>query len=159
VAVDELDPIALELDLRHLVDLLQEEVLRRRVGSGKQQVDALIAGTVAARAAAFGVPHHRVESIDVNTIRAELAGPITAVRESAFPLVVEFVTHRLGPHSKGDDTRTPRQLQALRDDDWYERYAGAFPRLFAAADEHWRRYVDTLVAEVSARPLASRATR
>jgi pyruvate dehydrogenase E1 component alpha subunit len=118
-----------------------------------------MAGTVAARAAAFGVPHHRVESIDVNTIRAELAGPITAVRESAFPLVVEFVTHRLGPHSKGDDTRTPRQLQALRDDDWYERYAGAFPRLFAAADEHWRRYVDTLVAEVSARPLASRATR
>ncbi|MEO3807788.1 thiamine pyrophosphate-dependent dehydrogenase E1 component subunit alpha [Sphaerisporangium sp. B11E5] len=115
-----------------------------------------MAGTVAGRAAAFGVPYHGVDSIDVNTIRAGLAGPVAAVRESAFPLVVEFFTHRLGPHSKGDDTRTPQQLAAVRDRDWHARYARAFPGRFAAADEKWRRHVDALVAEVSARPLATR---
>jgi acetoin:2,6-dichlorophenolindophenol oxidoreductase subunit alpha len=115
-----------------------------------------MAGTIAGRAAAFGIPYRRVESVDVNAIRAELAAPVAAVRENAFPLVVEFVTHRLGPHSKGDDTRTPEDLLAVREHDWYERYAAAFPRRFAVADEIWRRHVDALVAEVSARPPASR---
>ncbi|WP_345564352.1 thiamine pyrophosphate-dependent dehydrogenase E1 component subunit alpha [Nonomuraea rosea] len=113
-----------------------------------------MAGSIAGRAAAFGIPYRRVESIDVNAIRSELAGPVAAVRETGCPLVVEFVTHRLGPHSKGDDTRTARQLLAVKEHDWYERYAGAFPRRFAEADESRRRHVAALVAEVSARPPA-----
>ncbi|MEV0390933.1 thiamine pyrophosphate-dependent dehydrogenase E1 component subunit alpha [Nonomuraea sp. NPDC050643] len=112
-----------------------------------------MAGTIAGRAAAFGIPHRRVDSIDVNAVRAELAAPVAAVREG-FPLVVEFVTHRVGPHSKGDDTRTPEELATVREHDWYERYAAAYPRRFAVADETWRRHVADLVTEVSARPPA-----
>ncbi|WP_203994856.1 thiamine pyrophosphate-dependent dehydrogenase E1 component subunit alpha [Sphaerisporangium rufum] len=113
-----------------------------------------LAGTVAGRAAAFGVPYRRVESTDPAEIRAALAAPVAAVRETPFPLIVEFITHRLGPHSKGDDTRGPEELAAARAHDWYGRYAEAIPERFAAADALWRRRVADLVAEVSARPLA-----
>ncbi|MEV4179195.1 thiamine pyrophosphate-dependent dehydrogenase E1 component subunit alpha [Nonomuraea sp. NPDC049709] len=112
-----------------------------------------MAGTIAGRAAAFGIPYRRIHSIDVNAVRAELAAPVAAVREG-FPLVVELVTHRVGPHSKGDDTRGPGELARVRENDWYERYAAAFPRQFTAADESARRHVAALVAEVSARPPA-----
>lgn len=113
-----------------------------------------LAGTIAERVAAFGIPYRRVESIDVNAIREQLAEPVAEVRRTAFPLVVEFITYRVGPHSKGDDTRTPAELLAVRENDWYARYAAAFPEEFAAADEHWRRHVESVVAEVSARPPA-----
>ncbi|MEW9551698.1 thiamine pyrophosphate-dependent dehydrogenase E1 component subunit alpha [Nonomuraea sp. NPDC050783] len=113
-----------------------------------------MAGTIAGRVAAFGIPYLRIDSIDLAAVRGELAGPVAAVREGSFPLVVEFVTRRLGPHSKGDDTRGEDELRRARAAGWYERYAAAFPDRFAAADGFWRRYVDDLVAEVSARPPA-----
>ncbi|MEU4512800.1 thiamine pyrophosphate-dependent dehydrogenase E1 component subunit alpha [Nonomuraea wenchangensis] len=118
-----------------------------------------MAGTIEGRVAAFGIPYLRIDSIDLAAVRATLAGPVAAVRKDAFPLVVEFVTRRLGPHSKGDDTRTADELRRARAGDWYEHYAAAFPRRFAEADAIWRRHVDDLVAEVSARPPAQWTVR
>jgi pyruvate dehydrogenase E1 component alpha subunit len=67
--------------------------------------------------------------------------------------VVEFATRRLGPHSKGDDTRPAEELERLRERDWAALYADAFPDLFARADESARRTVGGVVAEVcAARP-------
>lgn len=108
---------------------------------------ATLAGTIRDRAAAFGVGHVLVTSLDVTAIRAQLA-PLPTDR----PLVVEFVTHRLGPHSKGDDTRDQATLAALPD--WRRRYvldhAEQFRRLDAAA----RDRMEQVVADVLARPLS-----
>ena len=70
-------------------------------------------------------------STDLDEIRDELA-PLVERRSAApaAPLVVEFATGRLGPHSKGDDTRTAAELAAARERDWYPRYAAAFPEQF-----------------------------
>ena len=106
-----------------------------------------MAGTIGARAAAFGVPHVLVTSLDVPAIRARLAPlPVDG------PLVVEFRTHRLGPHSKGDDTRDPAAVAALPD--WAQRCAAADPEQFARLDAAARDRVERVVADVLARPLS-----
>jgi pyruvate dehydrogenase E1 component alpha subunit len=85
---------------------------------------AQLAGTIAGRAAAFGVEYLHVVADDVVAMRERLATPLAKVRTGHGPLVVEFATRRLGPHSKGDDLRAPDELAGLRAADWYTRCAG-----------------------------------
>ncbi|WP_031162972.1 thiamine pyrophosphate-dependent dehydrogenase E1 component subunit alpha [Streptosporangium roseum] len=110
-----------------------------------------MAGSVGGRAAAFGIRHHLVVSADVNEIRAVLAPLVAEVRQ-ARPLVVEFVTHRLGPHSKGDDIRPAGAVQAARDNDWYGRYAHDHPDQFHRLDGLVRAEIQAIADEVAARP-------
>ncbi|MFY1593243.1 thiamine pyrophosphate-dependent dehydrogenase E1 component subunit alpha [Micromonospora sp. WMMD737] len=111
---------------------------------------AQMAGSVADRCAAFGIRHVRVTGIDVDAIRASLAPLVAAVRHDGSPLVVEFDTVRLGPHSKGDDTRTSAELEALAGRDWYPHYRAAYPeqvdRLDAAATGRIRAVVESVLA-------------
>ncbi|GAA3269218.1 thiamine pyrophosphate-dependent dehydrogenase E1 component subunit alpha [Dactylosporangium vinaceum] len=109
-----------------------------------------MAGTIAGRAAAFGIAHVSVSLTggdaegDVAAARAMLEEPLKHVRDGAGPLVVEFATHRLGPHSKGDDTRAAHAVAELPD--WYPRHAGS------ALDRQQRDRVAAVVADVTARP-------
>ncbi|WP_225440403.1 thiamine pyrophosphate-dependent dehydrogenase E1 component subunit alpha [Amycolatopsis eburnea] len=111
---------------------------------------AELAGTIGGRAAAFGCAHLRVENTDPAGIRA-VAGPLVERVREGTPLVLEFVTNRLGPHSKGDDTRPEAELSRVRAADWHARGSG---ERFAAADAAAAARIAGLVAEVSARPPA-----
>ncbi|WP_214102986.1 thiamine pyrophosphate-dependent dehydrogenase E1 component subunit alpha [Acrocarpospora catenulata] len=114
-----------------------------------------MAGTVAGRAAAFGVLHHRVDAVDVNVIRAELAPLLARARSESRPVVAEIAVHRLGPHSKGDDTRTSEELREAAEHDWHPRYAAAFPEQFARLEEEQRAFVERVVDDVMIRPLSA----
>ncbi|MFC7862887.1 thiamine pyrophosphate-dependent dehydrogenase E1 component subunit alpha [Streptomyces murinus] len=118
-----------------------------------------MAGTVAGRSAAFGITHHLVESTDISRIRAELAPRISRVRTRLEPLVVEFATSRLGPHSKGDDTRNNDELAAVRANDWYTDYAEQWGESFLAADARQRQRVAAITKAVLRRPLCTWETR
>ncbi|WP_371502652.1 thiamine pyrophosphate-dependent dehydrogenase E1 component subunit alpha [Kitasatospora sp. NBC_00374] len=113
--------------------------------------DRHLAGSISGRAAAFGIAYHGTGSQDLSAIRADLEPLLRRVRDHGEPLVVEFDTVRVGPHSKGDDTREPAQLQAARDRDWHTAYERSYPDQFAAADASARGAVDAAVAEVGAR--------
>jgi acetoin:2,6-dichlorophenolindophenol oxidoreductase subunit alpha len=113
-----------------------------------------MAGDIAGRASAFGIAYHRVDTDDISTIRAEVRPRLTKVRTSREPLVVEFRTRRLGPHSKGDDTRSADTVAALRAADWHARARAIDPVHFDRLEEQQRRRVDDLVAEVMSRPLS-----
>jgi TPP-dependent pyruvate/acetoin dehydrogenase alpha subunit len=113
-----------------------------------------MAGTIAGRAAAFGIPHHHLRTTDVASIRARLAGPIARVRAGGGPLIVEFATLRVGPHSKGDDTRPPEEIRRVSAADWLVRYQAAHPEQVARCDATARDLVGRVVAEVAARPPA-----
>jgi pyruvate dehydrogenase E1 component alpha subunit len=115
-----------------------------------------MAGTVAGRAAAFGARYRAVHGNDVNRIRADLAAPVALAGNGGGPLVVEFFTDRLGPHSKGDDTRSPAAVARLRERDWYRVYAHEHPHQFQRWDGRCRKRVTDIVAEVLARPLVGR---
>ncbi|MEU4572952.1 thiamine pyrophosphate-dependent dehydrogenase E1 component subunit alpha [Nonomuraea sp. NPDC023979] len=112
---------------------------------------AHMAGTIAGRAAAFGIAHERVEGFDLPAIRRRLAPPVARVREGV-PLVVEFATHRLGPHSKGDDTRSAQAVQEARDADWLERCRAVRPEHVGRLEREAREHVDAVAEEVAARP-------
>jgi acetoin:2,6-dichlorophenolindophenol oxidoreductase subunit alpha len=118
---------------------------------------AQLAGSIGGRARAFGVDHLRITSTDTEVVRAALTPVLRRVRERSTPYVVELLTHRVGPHSKGDDSRRPEEIAHARAHDWYARYAQAYPEQFDAHDERQRAYVAQVVADVAGRP-ASRWT-
>ncbi|GIH28015.1 dehydrogenase [Acrocarpospora phusangensis] len=113
---------------------------------------AQMSGSIAGRAAAFGVRHHRIDSVDVNVIRHELAPLVAAVRSESRPAVAEIRVHRAGPHSKGDDTRTPEELREAAEGDWLPAYADSFPEQFARLDEEQRAFIGRVVDDVLIRP-------
>lgn len=118
-----------------------------------------LAGTIAGRAAAFGISCSESDSTDVNEIRAAAAPRVARVRATHAPHVEVLRTIRLGPHSKGDDSRPAGEVRALWRRDWLGRYARAYPDQFAAADARARRLVADLAADVLARPLVTAGGR
>lgn len=115
---------------------------------------AAMAGTIAGRAQAFGAAHIRVTGNDVAAIRAAVGDPISRTRHDGVPLILEFDTVRLGPHSKGDDTRGPDELRRLREHDWASRYAQRHPEQFRRVDRAQQDRIAEVVADVLRRPLA-----
>jgi TPP-dependent pyruvate/acetoin dehydrogenase alpha subunit len=113
---------------------------------------AHMAGTIAGRAAAFGIRYAHVGGCDVAAIRARLRPLIDDLRREPAPLVVEFTTQRLGPHSKGDDSRPAAEIRAAAGQDWYELLAGRHPDLFRRLDRAARRRAAQLAEAVAARP-------
>jgi pyruvate dehydrogenase E1 component alpha subunit len=111
-----------------------------------------LAGTIADRARAFGFDFLELATSDVPAIRAEVAPLVEQVRREHRPAVLQFKTRRLGPHSKGDDTRSAEQIQALWAADWYAALHRRLGEKFRTIDARARIRVDRLVAEVEARP-------
>lgn len=116
---------------------------------------AHLAGSIRGRVRGFGIDYEEVTGTDVTAIREQLARPIARVRGRSGPLVVEFHTVRLGPHSKGDDTRDQRERDLMRTQDWFVRYARTFPDRFAA-DRRQKALIERCVRDVAARPPAQR---
>jgi pyruvate dehydrogenase E1 component alpha subunit len=114
-----------------------------------------LAGSIEARAGAFGIGYHLVTGHDVARIREELRPRLRHVRDHGRPLVVEFDTYRLGPHSKGDDSRDPELVERARLHDWYRDYAERYPEQFGPADRRAAQRVADVVREVSGRPLST----
>lgn len=110
-----------------------------------------LAGTIGDRVRGFGIAFHRVRTMEIEQIRAELAPLVERVRTHHRPAVVEFETVRLGPHSKGDDSRHPDERAAVRARDWSARYAEAHPDQFVAVDAAQRRLVAEVVDRVVSR--------
>ena len=76
--------------------------------------DMAVAGQLAGRFTAFGIPAAELDSSDVLEILS-LAGKLfSTVRAETAPRALILHTCRFGPHSKGDDTRPPEQVAQLR---------------------------------------------
>jgi TPP-dependent pyruvate/acetoin dehydrogenase alpha subunit len=113
-----------------------------------------MAGTIAGRAAAFGVPHRLLGDTDLPSLRAILAPVVARVRAGHGPVVVEFTPPRLGPHSKGDDTRQRGEIEALSERDWARAYRSADPEQYARVDAEQAAAIAAVIRDVTARPLA-----
>lgn len=118
-------------------------------------VSSNMAGDVEARVRAFGIGYQAIISKDVSRIREDVASTLASARRDRTPLVLEFVTDRLGPHSKGDDTRSRPELERLEERDWARSYALAFPDQFARIDAGQRAQVERLVSDVRGRALST----
>ncbi len=86
-------------------------------------------GVIGDRVRAFGIRALRIESCDLAEIRTLIGPEIIALREHSRPLVIEFVTQRLGPHSKSDDPRPAERIAELWRRDWEEPLRQRHPTL------------------------------
>lgn len=86
---------------------------------------AAAAGDVRARARPFGVECRSVRADDVLEVHTAAKEAVRIVREEARPVFLSVDTHRLGPHSKGDDTRSSDELKMLREADPLARLRAA----------------------------------
>jgi len=77
-------------------------------------VELAVAGSMAARFSAFGIPTSELDSSDVEDIQT-LAGQLVGeVRRTQSPRALILHTCRFGPHSKGDDTRLAETISAMK---------------------------------------------
>ena len=73
-----------------------------------------LAGSIPARFAAFGIPASELDSSDVERISPLASGILDEIRKTNRPQALILNTERFAPHSKGDDTRLPEELEQLR---------------------------------------------
>jgi acetoin:2,6-dichlorophenolindophenol oxidoreductase subunit alpha len=73
-----------------------------------------VAGSLPARFQAFGIPAHELDSSDVCEILSRATELLEAIRSTSSPQALILHTSRFGPHSKGDDTRSPQEVAWLR---------------------------------------------
>jgi TPP-dependent pyruvate/acetoin dehydrogenase alpha subunit len=73
-----------------------------------------LAGGIADRGAAFGIETAELSTTDVVEIAAAGAEVVGRVRESGRPFFLVLNTYRFSPHSKGDDFRDEKEIQAAR---------------------------------------------
>ena len=76
-----------------------------------------LAGDPAARPRAFGIETTEVRSRAVAIIADAAAAAVDRVRGESAPQCLVVYTYRLGPHSKGDDTRDPGELKTAWEND------------------------------------------
>ncbi len=77
-------------------------------------VDIAVAGNMAARFSAFGIPAQELDSSDVLEIYPLAGKLVDEVRETQTPRALILHTCRFGPHSKGDDTRSEEAIERMK---------------------------------------------
>ena len=77
-------------------------------------IELAVAGDVAARFKAFDIPACELDTSDVMEILPVARKMLETVRTSSRPRTLILHTYRFGPHSKGDDSRAPEEIERLR---------------------------------------------
>jgi TPP-dependent pyruvate/acetoin dehydrogenase alpha subunit len=116
--------------------------------------DLQMAGSLAGRCAAFDIPIAEISGLDLDETLAAASRVIDAVRAEQRPHCLVSHAIRLGPHSKGDDTRDPAMLQAAWAKDPVLRLQQKVGTAAAAID----RELAELIGATLAAALGERAT-
>jgi len=74
-------------------------------------VELELAGSMPARAEAFGIATAELDTTDVEEIHAAAGAAVARIRETGEPFFLVLHTYRFAPHSKGDDTRDPAEIE------------------------------------------------
>ena len=76
-----------------------------------------LAGSIPARAAAFGVETAELATTDVEEIHDAAGRAVARIRGTGEPFFLVLDTYRYSPHSKGDDNRDPAEIENRREGD------------------------------------------
>lgn len=96
-----------------------------------------LAGSIEKRITAFNISHSTLNSNDPNLNLKAFENAINYVRNESKPFVLIVNTYRLGPHSKGDDNRDKKEIEAHKLND---------PIVFLRK-EFGDKYIDSLTTE------------
>lgn len=74
-----------------------------------------LAGDIRQRFLAFGIPAMELDTSEVMEIASHSLHLMREVHEESSPRALILNTHRFGPHSKGDDTRSEDEIALLKE--------------------------------------------
>ena len=77
-------------------------------------VELELAGSITARAEAFGVEAEALDTTDVEEVHEAAGRAVARIRETGAPFFLVADTYRFSPHSKGDDNRDPAEIEERR---------------------------------------------
>ncbi|HWQ84341.1 MAG TPA: thiamine pyrophosphate-dependent dehydrogenase E1 component subunit alpha [Anaerolineales bacterium] len=77
-------------------------------------IEIAVAGSLAARFTAFGIPVQELDSSDILEIYPVAGNLVDEIRQTQTPRALILNTCRFGPHSKGDDTRSLEALEQMK---------------------------------------------
>jgi TPP-dependent pyruvate/acetoin dehydrogenase alpha subunit len=77
-------------------------------------VELELAGSIPARAEAFGVEAEALDTTDVEEVHEAAGRAVARIRETGAPFFLVLDTYRFSPHSKGDDNRDPAEIEERR---------------------------------------------
>src|SRR4029450_10113282 len=77
-------------------------------------VELELAGSIAARGAAFGLETDELDTTDVELINEAADRAVGRIRETGAPFFLVLNTYRFSPHSKSDDQRDPAEIEERR---------------------------------------------
>jgi TPP-dependent pyruvate/acetoin dehydrogenase alpha subunit len=77
-------------------------------------IEHALAGSIAGRAAAFGIDTTELDTTDAADVYAAAADALARIRATGRPFVLVLDTYRFSPHSKGDDNRDPAEIEERR---------------------------------------------
>jgi TPP-dependent pyruvate/acetoin dehydrogenase alpha subunit len=80
-------------------------------------IELELAGSITARAEAFGVETAALDTTDVEEIHETAGRAIGRIRQTGEPFFLVLDTYRYSPHSKGDDNRDPAEIERRRERD------------------------------------------
>ncbi|WP_405110969.1 thiamine pyrophosphate-dependent dehydrogenase E1 component subunit alpha [Paenibacillus sp. FSL K6-1217] len=103
-----------------------------------------MSGSIEGRVRGFDLDYMCVHSKDVNEIREQIGGAIDRVRKEFKPLVIECITERVASHSKGDDTRSPEELERVQENYWYNQLKASDTARVERLEEAVRNQMQTL---------------
>lgn len=122
-----------------------------------------LAGDIDARAAAFGIATFSGNTWDSEALTIELRRAAALVRNECRPAFVRVDTYRLAAHSKGDDDRDAREIEAYQQRDPLNRFlatdAAATDPVLALIRERVARAIDKAEAESPGDWMRIEATR
>ena len=102
--------------------------------------DLGVSGSIGERAKPFAIDSFSYQGTDVRALHAVAKRAVERVRRQRRPVWLHLETIRLGPHSKGDDTRPEAEVAALRSQDPI-----ALQRARVDLPEDWERRADDLI--------------
>jgi TPP-dependent pyruvate/acetoin dehydrogenase alpha subunit len=80
-------------------------------------IELNLAGSIEGRFAAFGIPVRSVIADQALELAGEAQATAQELRERGGPQALIVETYRFGPHSKGDDSRDPAEIERARQQD------------------------------------------
>lgn len=104
-----------------------------------------LAGSITARAEAFGIDASRGDTWDWQALFATVQQCVATVRETSRPHFLQVDTYRLMAHSKGDDTRPEEEVAGYRDRDPLNQLESQY-----GDDPRWQALVRETEAKIEA---------
>ncbi len=94
-------------------------------------VELNLAGSILARAQAFGIKATESTTDFVDDLLAHARSSIESVRRHRLPLFHLVNTYRLNAHSKGDDDRDPEEIARFSEKDFLARFESEQPDVYS----------------------------